>query len=81
MEKHFKVSLIASAFSFGLLWLSVALHNFISGLLGFEEPLFFSLSLILIFTIPFILVYALIGLVLSLLGGPAGSPKKRRSKK
>jgi hypothetical protein len=67
------------AICLAFIWLSVALHNLISGLLGFEEPFFFSLALITIFIILLILFYLLFGLLISLLKGLTRPQKKRKT--
>jgi hypothetical protein len=80
MNKRLKMASLVLAFCLAFIWLSVALHNLISGLLGFEEPLFFSLALITIFIILLILFYLLFGLLISLFKGLMGPQKKRKTK-
>ena len=56
MKKQIKISLIL----FASIIVSIILHNLISALLNFEEPVFFILSLIFILAFVTSLVYLII---------------------
>jgi len=76
MEKHLKISSIITGVSFALLLISIILHNLISGLGGFEEPLFFSLFLILALVLPFALFYLSVVSIIILIKKGLGFKKK-----
>lgn len=58
MSKHLNIALGITFLSFYLGIISVLLHNFVSGLLGKEEPFFFSLALFAIAVFLFALIYS-----------------------
>lgn len=77
MNKHLNIALAVTYISFYLSILSVLLHNFVSGLLGKEEPFFFFLSLISSLVFPLALVYSSIIWVINL----RRERKEKKSKK
>ncbi|OGV89520.1 hypothetical protein A2Z41_01585 [Microgenomates group bacterium RBG_19FT_COMBO_39_10] len=81
MEKHLKVASLLTGNSFALLVISIFLHNFISGLLRIEEPIFFSLFLILALVLPFALLYLAVVSVIFLIKRGFGLKKKSLFKK
>ncbi|HUV42756.1 MAG TPA: hypothetical protein VMY36_02500 [Patescibacteria group bacterium] len=81
MEKHLKIASLITGVSFALLILSILLHNFLSGLLGIEEPIFFSFFLVLALILPFALLYLAIVSVIFLIKRGFGLKKKSLFKK
>ncbi len=65
ITKHGKISSIISGSLFGLLLLSIILHNFMTALTGEEDKLFFLLFILLFFLFPASLIYVLIILIIT----------------
>ncbi len=80
MTKHLKRSFIILGGLFLLLPVFIILHNYISGLFRFEEPLFFLLSLLSAFAIPLAFIYVFIALIIAIIGKiPRPKRKKKKS--
>jgi uncharacterized BrkB/YihY/UPF0761 family membrane protein len=78
MEKHLKYSFITLGLLFLLLPVSIVLHNFVSGLLGIEEPIFFFLALFSAFAIPLAFIYVILAGIITVF---KKIPRPKRKKK
>jgi len=78
MEKHLKYSFITLGALFLLLPVFIVLHNFVSGLLRIEEPLFFFLALFSAFAIPLAVFYVILAGIITVL---KKIPRPKRKKK
>jgi hypothetical protein len=77
--KHLKRSFITLGALFLLLPVFIILHNYISGLFRFEEPLFFILSLLSAFAIPLAFLYVFVAIILTAIN-KIPRPKKKKKK-
>ena len=69
--RMFKTFLLVAGMSIGVFIISVVLHNFLGGLLGFEEPVFFVIAVIIC---PLTLAVGIIGSLAIFIKGLAGKP-------
>jgi uncharacterized BrkB/YihY/UPF0761 family membrane protein len=78
MTKHLKRSFLILCLLLFLLPIFIVLHNYLSGLFRFGEPLFFLLSLASAFALPLAVFYVFIALILAAIGK---IPRPKRKKK
>ncbi len=81
MEKHLKFSLITLVSLLVFLPLSIILHNYLSGLLRIEEPIFFFLALFSAFAIPLAFIYVIIAMIIAALKKIPRLKKKSKKKR
>jgi len=79
MEKHLKYSFITLGLLFVSLPIFIVLHNYVSGILRIEEPLFFFLALFSAFAIPLALIYVIIAGIITFIK-KIPHPKRKKEK-